>query len=111
MTKFPFLQTEWCTPNTYDTNFREVPSTPGVYMLVWVDLRLSAKSKIPEQEILYIGSAKNLLQRYNGHEILRVLRKTHGYIQFHFQECENYYQREIELIKKFTPIFNTQHNG
>ena len=109
--KYDFLEKDWHTPNTYDINYKDVPTTSGVYMLVWVDFKILDYVSIPNREILYIGSAKNLANRYKGHLVLRLLKKTHGYIQFHFQECENYYAREKELIKNFHPIFNIQHNG
>jgi excinuclease UvrABC nuclease subunit len=105
-----FLEKEWHTPNTFDRNFKAIPKLPGVYMLVCVNIDSLLIQNL-EREILYIGSAKNLLQRYTGHNVLRIVKLTHGYIQFHFKECENYYQYEIELIKEFNPIFNKQHNA
>lgn len=95
----------WFTPNTYDKNFKAATATSGVYMLIAINLDTMDK------QILYVGSAKNLLQRYSKHEVMRVASNYHEYIRFYFKETENYISEEIALIKKFKPILNKQHNG
>jgi excinuclease UvrABC nuclease subunit len=64
-----------------------------------------------EGNILYIGSAKNLLDRYKGHEVKRLLNRSYRFVFFHFHETENYRAIEVELIKSVRPKFNYQHNG
>jgi excinuclease UvrABC nuclease subunit len=95
-----FIESEWYTPNTYSENFKRVPNSSGVYLFVTLD-----------DQVLYIGSAKNLFKRYDKHEVKRLLRVMYGRVFFYFKECSNYRQAEIQAIKSFKPLFNTQHNG
>lgn len=101
--------TKWSTPNTYDTNFSCVPGEPGVYLIVWPQVNHESKSL--DDEILYVGSSKNLIKRYERHEVIRLLRNMYGYVQFYFRVTADYKKEEIDLIKKIKPRFNTQHNG
>lgn len=95
---------DWETPNTYDNNFQPVPEKSGVYLLVhWP---LDGRSK----EILYVGCAKNLKQRYEKHEVLRTLCNVFDYIRFYFKETEDYIKNEKFLIQAIRPKFNTQYN-
>lgn len=101
---FQFIEENWYTPNTYDANFKEPPTTPGIYLLVLFDLKTGGK------EILYVGSAKNLSQRYGRHEVLRTLKIIYEYVRFYFKECEDYKTEEIKMIKLIRPKFNKQFN-
>lgn len=93
----------WKTPNTYGNNFGVPPQKSGVYLL----LRLFDGNN-PNYEIMYIGSAKYLYQRYERHEVKRVLQKIFGYIQFYWIQVDEYRELEKELIKKYQPKFNSQ---
>jgi excinuclease UvrABC nuclease subunit len=107
--EFKFDEQEWFTPNTYCSNFEYPPNKPGVYLLV--NPIVNFADKTVSNEILYVGSAKSLAQRYRGHEVLRLLTEVYGYIRFYFLEQSNYRTVEIQLIKAIRPRFNKQHNG
>ena len=106
---FLFYPEDWNTPNTYDSNFKSPPERSGVYLLVHPNIDL--KNKTLEYQIMYVGSAKDLAQRYDRHEVRRFLNEVYGYIQFYFKETDNYKLVEIDLIKSIRPKFNKQHNG
>lgn len=97
------------TPNTYDRNFKEVPKKSGVYFFVapYYHDYVSLIGGSEYYEIIYIGSSKNLFNRYNNHELRR---KNIFDLKFYFIESENYYEDEIKLIKYFQPIYNYKHN-
>jgi excinuclease UvrABC nuclease subunit len=97
---------QWLTPNTYDKNFSFPDNSSGVYLLV--NTILSYTNKKVKREILYVGSSSNLIERYSKHEVMRVLKKTHDYIQFFFVKTENYKEIEKSLIKQIQPKHNTQ---
>jgi hypothetical protein len=97
---------EWRTPNTYDSDFGDPPKVSGVYILV-SPFRDIMNIKF-DYNILYIGSAKDLLQRYGRHEVRRVLQEVYGYIQFYWKEYPNYREVERAYITRFKPKFNTQ---
>ena len=110
---FLFYPESWYTPNTYDNHFQNPTQKSGVYLLVyplWFDQY--KKKDLPvnndQYDILYVGSAKNLYQRYQKHEVLRILRETYGYIQFYFKEYTNYKEIEKQLIKQIQPRYNKQ---
>jgi len=106
MNQDDFIKTyfkDWKTPNTYDENYGEPPQKPGVYFL----LRPFENGK-NVNEILYIGSAKYLYQRYERHEVRRILTEVYGYIQFYWKEEDDYKIVEKQLIKKYQPRFNKQ---
>ena len=93
----------WETPNTYDTNFADPPQESGVYVITrFVSLSDGIR------EIVYVGSAKNLYQRYQRHEVRRVLQVIYGHTQFWFIKCLDYREFEKSLIKRFQPKFNKQ---
>jgi excinuclease UvrABC nuclease subunit len=81
------------------------PSYSGVYGV------FEMNSETLEVKLHYIGSSKNIQKR--------VLNKKHPYIIL-FQEkelvftrsfqCDDYVQKEIELIKKYKPRLNKLHN-
>lgn len=104
--KFVFNPKKWNTPNSYDTNFMYPPKTSGVYLLVVPDFDPINKEYI--YSIKYVGSAKNLKQRYDRHEVMRFLRNQEIYVQFYFIEVENYRDYEKSLIKSIQPQYNKQ---
>lgn len=104
--KIDFNPISWFTPNTYEKNFKEPTSTPGVYVITNSTIDWNNKTK--ELNILYVGSTKNLKQRYSRHEVLRVLREVYDFCQFFFIEHSDYLALEKELIVKYQPKFNTQ---
>ncbi|HPC39253.1 MAG TPA: GIY-YIG nuclease family protein [Exilispira sp.] len=57
-------------------------------------------------DILYIGSAKNLFKRYKSHDTLKRLSKFYDDIFFYFKEVDNYLEIEKQLIKKHQPRHN-----
>lgn len=91
---------DWYSPNTYSEKFKQIPESPGVYYFSLLD-----------GEVLYVGSAKNLKNRYRGHEVKRLLNRLYKYIYFNFMVTEDYILTERELIKSLKPKFNHQHNG
>lgn len=99
------IETEWFTPNTYNKNFKSPPTTSGVYFFVVYTHPQDLGN------IVYVGSAKNILQRYTGHQVKTTLFQMYWYVKFYFTECENCREKEKRLIKKFNPRFNIQHNG
>lgn len=99
---FLFYPNDWHTPNTYDTNYKEPGNISGVYLLVEPNYANNTNN------ILYVGSAKNLKQRYKKHEVLRILKETYGYIRFYFKEEINYRSVEKFLIKQIQPKYNKQ---
>jgi len=102
--EFIFKETEWKTPNTYDTNFSDPTDKAGVYLI----MNYESEYKF---EILYVGSAKNLKNRYKSHSLLNTLKMQNKYVRFYFKETANYLQDEIKLIKSIKPKYNIKHNG
>lgn len=100
-----FDHKSWPTPNTYNENFRSLPDRPGVYVINHYDLDAHTN------EILYIGSAKNIALRLRSHEVLRVISHFYYYTPISFMECTNYREVEKYLIKKYKPKFNKQYNA
>lgn len=103
-----FKEQDWHTPNTYDGNYKAVPSCCGVYLLAIFQL---FSPGIPKGQIVYVGSSKNLAKRYNNHEVIRKLEEKDHYVRFYFKPCENFIEEEKSLIKSIRPKFNIIHNG
>jgi len=101
--KFIKLFPDWKTPNTYGNNYEQPPQESGVYLLV---RPFEGDKQI--FDIMYIGSAKWLYQRYERHEVLRVLSEVYGYVQFYWIRDDNYKETEKKLIKQYQPKFNKQ---
>lgn len=99
---FKFISQDWKTPNTYSCNFAEPPKRSGVYLLTFVDF------KTQKYDILYVGSSKNLNNRYSTHSKITELQKIYHYIQFYFKEVDNYIEVEKQLIKEIQPKYNKQ---
>lgn len=81
------------------------PSQSGVYAIC-------AKQNFNSAEhVIYIGSTKNLKQRLASpvHPYRVAYQRFPVYVRFF--ECENPYELEKELIKKYKPIMNKHHNG
>jgi excinuclease UvrABC nuclease subunit len=105
-TEFVFVEEDWFTPNTYDRNFKSTPNKSGVYLIIIPHYDFNNKSV--QHEIVYIGSAKDLLVRYSKHELLRFLKNRNQYVRFYFKECNNYRAEEKRLIKLVQPQYNIQ---
>ena len=101
--KSPIIfRSDWNTENTYDTIFKPTPKKSGVYLIV-------ANTFYPfKREIIYIGSSKNLYIRSKGHEVIKKHKVKYDHIQFYFKECEDYIEKEIDLIKSVQPKINKQ---
>ena len=104
MKNFIFIENDWKTPNTYGENFAYPQNQSGVYLLV----ERLIKDKHIEFKILYVGSSKNLYQRYKSHEVLRVLKETYGDVAFYFRYFKKFKEIEKKLIKIIQPRFNKQ---
>ena len=107
-TDFAFLLyiNDWFTPNTYDKNYMNPPERCGVYLLVNPHLDLLKRTSDPI--IIYVGSTKNLHERYAHHEIIRSFADNNIYIQFYFKECASYIETEKKLINIIQPKLNKQ---
>ncbi len=97
----------WFTPNSYDKDFRPVPDSPGVYVIIAYVSRGMIYKKVG---IVYVGSAINLRVRYEKHEVLRHCKVIYDYVQFHFREEINFREVEKKMIQLIRPKFNIQYN-
>lgn len=105
MEEIDFLNSElWKTPNSYSSNYKYPLNNTGVYILV--NTIFNYRKRKISYDILYIGSSKKLKQRYENHEVLRMLNEKYDYVQFFFKECENHITEEYRLINKIKPKFN-----
>lgn len=104
--QFIFNENEWYTPNTYNSNFKSPSNKSGVYLIVLPIFDLI--DQVVNYDIVYIGSAKDLLNRYKSHEVLRFLKNNFNYVQFYFNECIDYKNAEKNLIKLVQPKLNKQ---
>lgn len=103
---------QWSTPDPFFILNRDVPARPGIYMFVTYDFDSSDGCPGLTHRIDYIGSSINLKRRFAEHEwgIQNELRKQREGVFFLFLECEDYKEREIELIKFHKPRLNVIHN-
>ncbi len=106
MKPFKFIEEDWKTESTYNKNFAFPPERPGVYLLVNATHDL-------QYEVLYVGSSKNLKQRRQRHEVLRVLSEVcDGWgVRFYFKEEDDYLEVEKKLIQQTQARYNTQWRG
>lgn len=105
---FKFIESEWLTPNTYGSNYEKPPKKPGVYLIVNMKLNFRKCGVKVTPEILYVGSTKNLANRYAHHEKLVVFRQLFDYVGFYFREVDDYYETEKRLIRATGARFNVQ---
>jgi hypothetical protein len=106
-TSFVFNHREWWSPNSYCNDYDVPPSRPGVYLLG--RLLPAKRPKDMVYEILYVGSSKSLHKRLKRHPVKRLLEVHYGnVVSIHFQERDNYREREKELIKLIQPLYNKQ---
>jgi len=103
---FLFKPNNWTTPNTYDLNYGVPLNKSGVYLLVKTEYDFLEKKMT--YEILYVGSSKKIYERFKSHEVLRVLKEVHRYIQFYFKYTLDYIEMEKYLIKQIQPKYNKQ---
>lgn len=107
--KFKFDPDDWRTPNTYGNNYGNPPAKPGVYFITTMGKYDPEVKNVNDCiTILYIGSSKNLLNRWNTHDKIAPLRAEYGNIQFYFKEATEYLHIEKALIKKLQPKHNIQ---
>jgi excinuclease UvrABC nuclease subunit len=94
----------WRTPDSYTGCFGSIPDSSGVYLLDCVDLELY-KSKI-----YYVGQARSLVRRLNGHEILALLRRHPAgfFVRRWFRLFDVAELRKVErsYIEFFDPPYN-----
>ena len=103
MIKDFILGEDWFTHQTYvSSEYKDLPNASGVYCFVLITFI----NKKYVYDILYIGSAKNLLKRYKTHKTLKRLSKFYNDIFFFFKEADNYLEVEKDLIKKHQPRHN-----
>lgn len=101
-----FSQIGWLTPNTYDSNFSEIPNCSGVYAIVRCDINLIKKTV--RRTVVYIGMSMRLSNRLKAHPVLARANRRFPYVQVFFKRCEPEFLRAMEsgLIKQFNPIYN-----
>lgn len=114
-TKWEFLQDGWASKAAPFGRCGSIPGSPGVYMIVEVRV-VSRELKKVKYKILYIGSSKNLLHRYEHHSLWPALRDSYmgnycnftstAIVCFYHKETETYREEEMRLIRKFHPKYN-----
>lgn len=94
----------WKSPNVYGHNYSELPSLPGVYVIISIvcDGNGGFKNKIQ-----YIGGSKDLSKRLKNHNVLKHLLDTYWYARIFFIECRDYKKLERDLIKLILPKYNS----
>lgn len=93
------------------TDGDDPPKSPGVYFISIYERISLNEYPLFEHHILYIGSAKNLYNRFKRHDTLRVFKKMYEEeVYFHYKSTDDYLELEKQLIKEVKPKFNTQHN-
>lgn len=102
---------EWFTPDTYDTNYKELPQTPGVYLLVLREV--FPEKRRMDRTLIYVGSSDNLAIRCRSHPIKnKALREYKGdaivSVARYFKECDDYRVVEKNLIKSTQARYNKQ---
>lgn len=107
---FKFDKSEWFTANPYSSNSKELPQSPGVYLLVE---HFYKDRKLIGQEVLYVGSSKCLSKRYNQHnnfiqKLRNITLESCNCVNFYFKEFENYREVEKILIKVTQAKYNKQ---
>lgn len=98
---------DWFTPHTYNRNYKKIPESAGVYLI----LGCQDVFDMHKREVVYIGSSKNLAQRYRVHDTIPKIRLKYRWIFFYFKETEDYISFEKELIFKFNPKFNIKYRN
>ncbi len=94
---------EWKSPNADGFSFSSIPEKSGVYVFVgFKKINFSLKYS----GIVYIGSSRNLLQRYEAHDVIGKIDYYYDYYQFYFKETINYIAEEKMLIRTINPRFN-----
>lgn len=101
-----FEPREWLSPNSY-SNYASLPDKPGVYLLVAVDIGMPLLGYM----VLYVGMSDNLKYRLSNHPIIRHCRDKYKIVNIYFKRSRsNLRKLEKELILKFHPLYNKQHN-
>ena len=104
---------EWSTPNTYDSQYKRLPKTKGVYFLVLREIFNQPTGMDFKQTILYVGSSKNLSQRCTNHPVIKKILSDYAGdncldVVCYFKTCNNILNKERRLIKLTQPRYNKQ---
>jgi len=90
-----------------------VPDSKGVYAICVVKQTYSP-TQLKSLRVIYIGSSFKMRQRLMNmkHPYRRAFSLLKNYwVGCLYFECDNQLEIEKELIKKYKPRFNIQHNG
>ena len=88
-----------------DRVYGDIPQKSGVYCFVRYDLINDLA------EVIYVGKTKNFSVRLKPwHRIENLFDNSFGYLFCYIMETEKQDDLEIELIKRFSPAYNIQHN-
>lgn len=93
----------WKTPDTYSSEYEQVPSSAGVYLFL-----LYTDEFFHRAQVAYVGMSVDLRRRWNGHEILAQLEEAGCWTQRWFKAVRPADLRKIEAsyIVKFNPPWN-----
>ena len=98
----------WLTPDTYSNSFAPLPTAPGVYLILAVDL-----CEPRDRKVVYVGKSLDLARRLNNHPVVRGVHSRDGdiFMQRWFREmpAAGITAAEIEAISRFDPPLNIQH--
>lgn len=84
---------------------KETPKVSGVYCFV----RFDTLRKVTE--VVYVGKSKDLSVRLKPwHKIEHRFDNRFGNLFCYIKPTEDFHSIEKEYIKKYTPMFNIQHN-
>lgn len=95
----------WHSPDNLFGRSAIPPKMPtnksGVYLIIinWKE----------GSEVIYVGSAKNLLIRYSNHEVINELIENDLNLYFYFKECFDYSYQESVLTKLLQPRLNIRN--
>ncbi len=108
--KRDFIRSVWKSQQTYTSNFDLCPKTSGVYAIESCNMNIESNDFL-RSEIIYIGKAKNLMNRKRGHEVLRIARPIlkDCLLKFYWFETNDYHNLERMLIEIYKPIINTTY--
>lgn len=93
-------------------DFAGIPEDAGVYV-VCVDK--GERMRARKERVMYVGSSKNIKKRMvDPTHPLNVLREQCQWpsiVYLRMFICNDYLEKEVQLIRLFRPPMNTQHNG
>jgi len=94
----------WLSPDSYSREFSEAEAAPAVYLFA-----LYGDEDLRSALVAYVGMSINLQQRWNGHDVLALVRQAGPFVKRWFRPTESALLRAVEadLITKYTPPWNT----